>query len=131
MTSEGDIWIAFTNGNEPIKVTDLKEEVGYIEWTTDGKGLLFSTESGWRLLENPGSQQNIIKLLAEGKEIECYKWDIDISPDKSRFAYSTDEQIKVIPLDKSKKSTPPNKYCPIKITCMPSSINISTPANVM
>jgi len=102
LTSEGDIWIAFTNGNDPIQVTDFQDEVGYLEWTIDGEGLLFSTPSGWRLLENPGPQQQIIKLLDEGKEIEGYSWDIDVSPDKSRFAYSTDEQIKIIPLDASK-----------------------------
>jgi len=99
---EGNIWMAFTNGNDPIQVTDFHEEVGYVEWTTDGEALLFSNSSGWRLLSNPGPDGKIIKLLDEGKEIEGYHWNVDISPDKSRFAFSNDEQIKIISLDESK-----------------------------
>ena len=54
-------------------------------------------------MENPGPQCKIIKLLNEGKEIEGHHWNVDISPDYSRFAFSTDEQIKIIPLDESKQ----------------------------
>jgi Tol biopolymer transport system component len=99
---EGNIWIAYTNGNDPIQVTDFQEKVGYLRWTTDGSALLFSIPSGWRILENPGPQGRIIKLLDEGQEIEGYHWNVDISPDRSLYAVSKDEQIKIIPLNGSK-----------------------------
>ena len=99
---EGNIWIAYTNGDDPIRITDFQEEVNLHRWTTDGKSLLFSTPSGWRLMENPGPQCKIIELLDEGKEIECRRFNIDISPDNSRVAVLTDQKIKIIPLDGTK-----------------------------
>jgi Tol biopolymer transport system component/outer membrane protein assembly factor BamD (BamD/ComL family) len=101
---EGDIWIAYTNGDNPIPVKNIPDRGGYIRWAPDGKVLLFDTSSGWSLLENPGPQGKIIRLLDEGKEIECRHWNIDISPDKSRFAVLSDEQIRIIPLDNSKSN---------------------------
>ena len=101
---EGDICIAFTNGDESLLVKDIPGLLGYLRWAPDGKTLLFLTPSGWRLLENPGPQARIIRLLDEGKEIECRWPNIDISPDNSKVAILTDEQIKIIPLDESKSS---------------------------
>jgi len=93
---EGDIWMAFTNGDHPIQVTDTPEKEGYTEWISDGKTLLYATPSGWRLLENPGSESKVIKLLDEGNEIECRSWSIDFSPDNTRFAILSNDEIKII-----------------------------------
>jgi len=101
---EGDIWIAFTNGNDPIRVTNTPEKEGYIRWLHDGKTLLIATSSGWGLLENPEQQGKIISLLDEGKEIKCGWWNIDVSPDNSQFAVLSDEHIKIIPLYETKSS---------------------------
>jgi Tol biopolymer transport system component/TolA-binding protein len=98
---EGNIWLAFTNGNNPVQVTDYQDMVGYVEWTRDGKALLFSVPSGWRLMEDPGSQGKVIELLDEGKKIECSLWEIDISPDGSRMAFTAGEHLKIVPLDES------------------------------
>ena len=35
LTYEGDIWITFTNGDNPIKVADLQDDVGHFRWTSD------------------------------------------------------------------------------------------------
>ena len=96
---EGDIWIAFTNGDHPIQVTDTPEKEGYMKWTSEGKTLLYATPSGWRLLENPGSEGKVTKLLDEGSEIECRWTNIDFSPDNTRIAILSDEKIKIIYLD--------------------------------
>ena len=96
---EGNIWIAYTNGDDPIRVTDSEEVIDNLIWTRDGKAFLFSTSSGWSLMENPGPHGKIIKILDEGKEIECSGWNIAISPDNSRIAVLTDDQIKIIPID--------------------------------
>jgi Tol biopolymer transport system component/TolA-binding protein len=97
---KGNIWIAFTNGNDPVQVTDLQENVGYIRWTDDENVILFSTpEGGWSLLVNPGQDAKIVRLLDQGKKIECRHWNIEISPDNTRFAVLTDENIKIIPLN--------------------------------
>jgi len=101
---EGDIWIAFTNGNDPIRVTNTPEKEGYIRWLPDGNTLLIATSSGWDLLENPGQQGKIINLLDEGKKIECRWSNIDVSPDNSQFAVLSDEHIKIIPLYETKSS---------------------------
>lgn len=101
-TREKDIWMAFTNGDDPIRITDSKEVNILLGWTHDGTSLLFSTPSGWRLLKNPGPQGKIIKLLDEVKEIECSRFNISISPDNSRVAVLTDQQIKIIPIDGTK-----------------------------
>jgi Tol biopolymer transport system component len=99
---EGKIWIVNTNGGDSILVTDLQESVENVRWTIDSKSLLFSTSSGWSFVENPGSLGNIIKLSDEGKAIECRRWNIYISPDKSKVAVLTDQQIKLIPVDGTK-----------------------------
>jgi Tol biopolymer transport system component/outer membrane protein assembly factor BamD (BamD/ComL family) len=104
LVHEGDIWIAFTNGNDPIRVTNTPEEEGYVKWLPDGKTLLFDTSSGWDLLKNPGQQGEIISLLDEGKEIECGWGNIDVSPNNSQFAVLSDEHIKIIPLYETKSS---------------------------
>ena len=101
---EGDIWIAFTNGDNPIRITNTPEKEGYIRWLPDGKTLLIATSSGWDLLENPGQQGKIISLLDEGKKIECRWPNIDVSPDNSQFAVLSDEHIKIIPLNETKSS---------------------------
>jgi WD40 repeat protein len=93
---EGDIWIAFTNGNDPVKIP---QKAGYLRWTDNGKALLLNA-SGWSLLENPGPQGRLIELLDDGKRIECPWSNIDIAPDNSSFAVILDHQIKIIPLDK-------------------------------
>ncbi|MBN1388883.1 MAG: PD40 domain-containing protein [Bacteroidales bacterium] len=93
---EGDIWIAYTNGDNPIQISKIPERGGYLRWTPDSKALLIDISSGWSLLENPGPQGRIIKLLDEGKKIECPQWNIEISPDNTRFAVLTDENIKII-----------------------------------
>jgi Tol biopolymer transport system component/TolA-binding protein len=98
----GDIWIAFTNGDDPIKVTDTPEKEYYMNWTPDGKAIYFPTLEGWRLLLNPGTENKIIKLTDKGNEIKCEHWNIDFSPDNSKVAILSDEQIKIIPLDESK-----------------------------
>jgi TolA-binding protein len=91
---EGDIWIAFTNGDDPVRIP---HKAGYLRWAHNGKALLLN-ESGWSLLENPGPQDRLIKLLDDGKRVEC-RWNrIDISPDNSRFAVISGNQIRIIPL---------------------------------
>ena len=99
--NEGNIWIMYTYGNDPIQVTDFQEVIDEwdISWTPDGMSLLLSIPSGWRLLENPGAQGKMIKLLDEGKEIESSRWNLDISPDNTRVAVLTDQQIKIIPVN--------------------------------
>ena len=97
---KGNIWISSTNGNAPVQVTDFQEEVGWIRWTNDGNTILFSTPAGgWSLLENPGKDGKIVKLLDQGKKIECRHWNIEISPDNTKFAVLTDENIKIIPIN--------------------------------
>ena len=84
-------------------VVDNPEDIGYFEWTPDGNALLFSTPSdGWNLLKDPISQGKVIQLSDEGNKIDCSFWDIDISPDNNRFAYSTEKQLKIISLNTSK-----------------------------
>jgi Tol biopolymer transport system component/outer membrane protein assembly factor BamD (BamD/ComL family) len=102
LIQEGAIWVALTDGTDPVQVSDTAEKVEYIRWTPDGKAILFSTPSGWRLLKNPGPQGSVTKLLENGQEIKCRFWSIDICPDNSRFAVISDKQIKIIPLDGSK-----------------------------
>jgi len=97
---EEDVWIAFTNGDNPIKIP---EKGSYLRWTDNSEALLLNT-SGWSLLENPGPQGRMIELLDEGKEIECRWANIDISPDNSQCAVLSDDQIKIIPIDKNKAS---------------------------
>jgi len=97
---EGDIWIAFTNGDNPIKIP---ERGSYVRWTDNGEALLINA-SGWILIENPGPQGRMIELLDDGKEIECRWANIDISPDNSRFAVLSDDRIKIIPVEGSKSS---------------------------
>jgi len=104
---DSNIWIANTNGDEPILASDFKGEVEYLRWTNDGKSLLFPTSSdpissGWNLMVNPGPKSKIIKLMDEGKEITCRHWNIAISPDNSKIAVLTDQQIKIIPVDGTK-----------------------------
>lgn len=99
---EGIIWILFTNGDDPVQVTDLKEGVEYVRWTADGNFLLFSTSSGWNLMENPGQKGRITELKDEGKKIQCRHFNIDISPDNTKVAVLTDKQIKIIPMDQTK-----------------------------
>jgi Tol biopolymer transport system component len=104
---DNNIWIATTNGDEPILASDFKGEVEYLRWTTDGKALLFPSSSdpissGWKLMEDPGPKSKIIKLMDEGKEITCRHWNIAISPDNSKIAVLTDQQIKIIPVDETK-----------------------------
>jgi Tol biopolymer transport system component/TolA-binding protein len=101
---EGNIWIAYTNGDDPIRVTDFQEVIDEwdISWIPDGTSLLLSTPSGWRLLKNPGPKGEIIKLLDEGKEIECSRWNFALSPDNSMVAVLTDHQIKIIPINDTK-----------------------------
>jgi Tol biopolymer transport system component/outer membrane protein assembly factor BamD (BamD/ComL family) len=99
---QGNIWMAFINGSEPVQLTDYKEEVGYMKWTGDGKALIFSIPSGWRLLENPATDGRVVKLLDDGKEIECDRWDIDVSHKNNLFAYFDNEELKIISLDESK-----------------------------
>jgi Tol biopolymer transport system component/TolA-binding protein len=101
---EGIIWVALTNGTDPVQVSDTAEKVSYIRWTPDGKAMLFSTPSGWRLLKNPGPQSRIVKLLDNGQEIKCRFWSVDVCLDNSRFAVVSDKQIKIIPFDGSKSS---------------------------
>ena len=96
LIQNGDIWIAFTNGDKPIKIT---ERGSYVRWTDDGKALLLNA-TGWILVENPGPQGRTIELLDEGKEIECGWANIDISPDNSQCAILSDDQIKIIPIDR-------------------------------
>ena len=98
--NKGNIWIAYTNGDDPVRITDFQEVIDKwsVVWTTDGKSIIIHTPSGWRLLKNPGPQGKMIKLLDEGKEIECSRWNFDISPDNSMVAVLTDKQIKIIPL---------------------------------
>jgi Tol biopolymer transport system component/TolA-binding protein len=99
---KGNIWIAFTDGSDPVQVTDLQEEVGWIRWTNDENVILFSTpEGGWNLLVNPGEDAKIVKLLDQDKKIECRHWNIEISPDNTRFAVLTDEYIKIIPINEN------------------------------
>ena len=98
---EGNIWIAFTNGDDPIQITNTVEKEGYIRWTPDGKALLFGTPSGWGLLKNPETEGKVIQLLDEGHEIECPHWNISFSPDNTRFAILTNEKIKIISLNGS------------------------------
>ncbi len=98
---EGDIWIAFTNGDDPVK---LPQKAGYLRWTDNGKALLLNRSvlnaPGWNLLENPGPQGRLIELLDDGKKIAS-RWNrIDISPDNTRCAIGSDDQIRIIPLDK-------------------------------
>ena len=100
LIQEGDIWIAFTNGDKPIKIP---ERGSYVRWTDNGEALLINA-SGWILVENPGPQGRVIELLDDGKEIECRWVNIDISPDNSRFAIISDDQIKIIPVEGSKSS---------------------------
>lgn len=96
LVHEGDIWIAFTNGDDPVRIP---QKADYLRWTHNGTALLLN-ESGWSLLENPGPQGRLIELLDDGKEIEC-RWNrIDISPDNTRCAIISDDQIRIIPLDK-------------------------------
>jgi len=96
----GDIWIAFTNEGNPIKTP---ERGSYLRWTDNGKALLINSK-GWSLWENPGPQGRMIELLDDGKEIDCRWANIDISPDNSRFAVLSDDQIKIIPIEGSKSS---------------------------
>jgi len=97
---EGDIWIAFTNGDKPTKIP---ERGSYVRWTDNGEALLINA-SGWILVENPGPQGRMIELLDDGKEIECRWANIDISPDNSRFAVISDDQIKINPVEESRSS---------------------------
>jgi len=97
---EGDIWIAYTNGDNPKKTT---ERGGYLRWTDNGKVLILKP-TGWSLLENPGPQGRMIELLDDGKKIECRWPNIDISPDNSRFAVLSYNQIKINPVEGSKSS---------------------------
>jgi Tol biopolymer transport system component len=99
LSHEGNIWIAYTNGDDPIQVTDTPEKEGYSRWTPDGKSILFSPSSGWALLKNPETEGKVIPLLDEGKTIECGWSNIDFSPDNTRFAILSAEQIKIISLD--------------------------------
>ncbi len=94
---EGDIWIAFTNGDDPVKIP---QKGGQLRWTDNGKALLLNASGWWSLLENPGPQGRLIELLDEGKRIACRFNRIDISPDNTRCAIIADDQIKIIPLDK-------------------------------
>lgn len=99
---EGNIWIANTNGEGASQITDNEEEVGYVEWTTDGKSLIYNTPSdGWCLMKNPGAKAEIIQLLDEDHKIECSQWNIDVAPDYSRFAFSAKDKLKIVPLDPS------------------------------
>jgi Tol biopolymer transport system component len=100
LIQNGDIWIAFTNGDNPIKIP---ERGSYVRWTDNGKALLINA-SGWILIENPGPQGRMIELRDDGKEIECRWANIDISPDNSQFAVLSDDQIKIIPVEESKSS---------------------------
>jgi len=100
LINKGNIWIAFTNGNDPVQVSDFQEEVSYVRWTNNGNTILFSTPAGgWSLLVNPGQDGKIVKLLDQDKKIECRHWNIEISPDNTRFAVLTDENIKIIPIN--------------------------------
>ncbi len=96
LVHEGDIWITFTNGDEPVKIP---QKAGYLRWAGNGKSLLLNA-SGWNLLENPGPQGKLIELLDDGKKIKCRYNRIAISPDNTRCAIASDDQIKIIPLDK-------------------------------
>ncbi len=95
---EEDIWITSTNGDDPVK---MPEKGSYLKWTDNSKALLINN-SGWNLIENPGPESRIIKLLDGGKEIECRWANIDISPDNSLCAVLSDDQIKIIPIDRNK-----------------------------
>ncbi|MGW8317508.1 MAG: tetratricopeptide repeat protein [Bacteroidales bacterium] len=99
---QGNIWIVHTNGTGASQITDNEEEVGYVEWTPDGKSLLFNTPSdGWCLMKHPGPEAETIQLLDGKNKIECSFWDIDVAPDYSRFAFSMKDKLKIVPLDPS------------------------------
>ena len=100
LIQEGDIWIAYTNGDKPIKIP---ERGSYVRWTDNGEALLINA-SGWILIENPGPHGKMIELLDDGKEIECRWTNIDISPDNSQYAVLSDDQIKIIPIETNKAS---------------------------
>ena len=99
---KNDIWIAFTGGDDPIRVDNIPERVTYILWTPDGKALLFHSPSGWGLMENPGPHAMISGLLHEGKKVNCHWRNISISPDNSRYAVLSDDEINIIPFDESR-----------------------------
>jgi hypothetical protein len=92
---EGDIWIAYANGDDPTKIP---QKADYLRWTDNGKALLLRSASGWSLLENPGSHGRLIDLLDDGKKIDCLWSNIDIAPDNDSFAILLNDQIKIIPL---------------------------------
>ena len=98
---ENDIWIAFTGGNDPIRVENVPERVGYISWTPDGKALLFHSPSGWGFIENPGPQAITSKLLYNGNAVDCSWRNITISPDNNQYAILLDDEITIIPFDES------------------------------
>ena len=93
---EGDIWIASTNGGDPMKIP---QKANYLRWTDNGKALLLGSASGWSLLEDPVSHGRPIDLLDDGKTIDCPWSNIDIAPDNGSFAVILDHQIKIIPLN--------------------------------
>ena len=96
----GDIWIAFANGDQPIQVTNTPEKENTPIWTPDGKSIYFNS-LGWHLIKTPGPEGKIMKLLDEGSEIECSFWNIDFSPDNTRFAILSDGKINIISLNGS------------------------------
>jgi len=96
---ESDIWIAFTNGDDPIQVTKTPEKEVCLKWTFDGKSIYFGNNKGWRLMKTPGPKGKIFKLTDEGSEIEYSFFNIDFSPDNTRIAILSDEKIKIISLN--------------------------------
>jgi Tol biopolymer transport system component len=101
---DSELWIAYTNGDEPMQVKYVPEKVGYIRWIPDGKSLLFNTRSGWNLIQNPGPDGSISKLLDDGKELEVRWPNIRFSPDCNRIAILSNNQIKILSFNE-KKST--------------------------
>jgi Tol biopolymer transport system component len=61
----GTIWVADTDGNDPRRISDLPHLGGPIEWSSDGKQLLFASRRlGLAFVSLTGGDTNIIKVGA-------------------------------------------------------------------
>ena len=99
LIAEGGIWIAYTNGDDPVRVPNATEKMGYIRWAPDGKTLLVDTPSGWALLKNPETEGIIVPLLDDSSSTRYRHWSIDFSPDITHIALLSDKQIEIISVD--------------------------------
>jgi dipeptidyl aminopeptidase/acylaminoacyl peptidase len=90
-TGSPELWIIPAAGGWPTQLTELKEAVGDVHWSPDGKWLVFTTDYGGN------ERDDIYRVPADGGKVEKLTDTPDIgeqeprfSPDGKRLAFIAD-----------------------------------------